>query len=66
MTKIVTSLILALSLLGSAFLISEGLAPTNGLIMEDGAVLVFSNGRVRACVLSNSSGLWVCNPWSNP
>lgn len=69
MIKIATSLILALGLMGSAFLISDGLyrmTPTNGLSLEDDTVLLFSGGRVRACILSDDTGLWICNPWSNP
>lgn len=67
MIKIMTTLILALGLVGFALLINDGLraiGPTHGIVLDNGDVVIFYGGKTRRCGFY-SGDLVACGSWSN-
>lgn len=67
MVKIISSLILMIGLLASAFVIHDGLAasaPTHGIVLDDGDVVVFHRGKTRRCGFYEGDAVG-CSQWSN-
>lgn len=68
MVKIITALIFSVALLGSALIISDGIsrtAPTNGVVLDNGQVLLFYRGGLRSCMYYEFAEEWGCRESSD-
>lgn len=67
MVKVIPSVIIAIGLLGAGVFIGDGVsrisATTQGVVLDDGEVVIFHRGRVRWCT-KYDGGLVGCSDWS--